>query len=121
MYYDRQSLMISTIAATAFIGFCFGIGTGLLLAPHFGARTRRRLKHFTEDMIDDTKEAIEEFIDRGKQLMAVRYIRNPFKLALLRIGARLFQGRVRPFDDLFQGNLNPQMTRPRRTASNPRQ
>ena len=71
MYYDRQSLIISTTAA-AFIGFCFGIGSGLLLAPHSGARTRRQLKHFTEDMIDDTKEAIEEVMDRGKQLMAVR-------------------------------------------------
>lgn len=70
MYYDRQSLMISTTAALT--GFCFGIGTGLLLAPHSGARTRRQLKHFTEDMIDDTKEALEEVIDRGKHLMAVR-------------------------------------------------
>lgn len=70
MYYDRQSLMLSTTAA--FTGFCFGIGTGLLLAPHSGARTRRQLKHFTEEMIDDTKEAIEEVIDRSKHLMAVR-------------------------------------------------
>ena len=70
MYYDRQSLMIGTTAA--FTGFCFGIGTGLLLAPHSGARTRRQLKHFTEDMIDDTKEALEEVLDRGKHLMAVR-------------------------------------------------
>ena len=71
MHYDRQSLLISTTAA-AVTGFCFGIGTGLVLAPHSGARTRRQLKHFTEDMLDDTKEAIEEVIDRGKQLMAVR-------------------------------------------------
>lgn len=71
MYYDRQSLiMMSTTAALT--GFCFGIGTGLLLAPHSGARTRRQLKHFTEDVIDDTKEAIEEVLDRGKHLMAVR-------------------------------------------------
>jgi gas vesicle protein len=70
MYYDRQSLMIGTTAA--FTGFCFGIGTGLLIAPHSGARTRRQLKHFTEDVIDDTKEALEEVIDRGKQLIAVK-------------------------------------------------
>lgn len=29
-----------------------------------------RQSPITEDMIDDTKEAIEEVIDRGKQLMA---------------------------------------------------
>ena len=70
MYYDRQALMIGTTAALT--GFCFGIGAGLLLAPHSGARTRRQLKHFTEDVIDDTKEAIEEVLDKGKHLMAVR-------------------------------------------------
>ena len=68
--YDRQSLMIGTTAALT--GLCFGIGTGVLLAPHSGARTRRQLKHFTEDVVDDTKEAIEDVIDRGKHLMAVR-------------------------------------------------
>ena len=70
MYYDRQSLMISTTAGLT--GICFGIGAGVLLAPYSGARTRRQLKHFTEDVIDDTKEAIEYVIDRGKHLMAVR-------------------------------------------------
>ena len=70
MYYDRQSLMIGTTAALT--GLCFGIGTGVLLAPHSGARTRRQLKHFTEDIVDDTKETIEDVIDRGKRLLAVR-------------------------------------------------
>ena len=70
MYYDRQSLMISTTAALT--GICFGIGAGVLLAPYSGARTRRQLKHFIEDVIDDTKEAIQDAIDRGKHLMAVR-------------------------------------------------
>jgi gas vesicle protein len=70
MYSGQHSLMIG--AAGLLIGFCFGIGTGFLMAPQSGARTRRQLKHFTEDMIDDTKEAIEEVIDQGKHLMAVR-------------------------------------------------
>ena len=70
MYSDRHSLMLGT--AAMLIGFCFGIGTGFLIAPQSGVRTRRQLKHFTEDVIDDTKETIEEIIDQGKHLMAVR-------------------------------------------------
>jgi gas vesicle protein len=73
MHYDRQSLSIGTTALVT--GFCFGLGTGVLLAPHSGARTRRRLKNFTEDMIEDTKEVIDEAMYKGKHLkdlMAVR-------------------------------------------------
>jgi len=73
MNYDRQSLSIGTTALVT--GFCFGLGTGVLLAPHSGARTRRRLKNFTEDMIEDTKEVIDEAMYKGKHLkdlMAVR-------------------------------------------------
>ena len=73
MHYDWQSLKIGTTALLT--GFCFGLGTGILLAPHSGARTRRRLKNFTEDMIEDTKEVIDEATYTGKQiksLMAVR-------------------------------------------------
>ncbi len=73
MHYDRQSLSIGTSALLT--GFCVGLGTGILLAPHSGARTRRRLKTFTEDMIEDTKEVIDEAKYTGKHfkhLMAVR-------------------------------------------------
>ena len=73
MRYDWQSLRIGTTALLT--GFCFGLGTGILLAPHSGARTRRRLKNFTEDMIEDTKEVIDEAMYKGKHLkdlMAVR-------------------------------------------------
>lgn len=66
MHYDRQALRIGTGALLA--GFCFGLGTGILLAPHSGARTRRRVKNFTEDMIEDTKEVIDEAIYKGKHL-----------------------------------------------------
>jgi len=58
MNYNNHTLMIGTTALLT--GFCFGVGSGLLLAPHSGARTRRRLKTFSEDMIEDTKEAIDE-------------------------------------------------------------
>lgn len=73
MHYDRHSLSIGTSALLT--GFCFGLGTGILLAPHSGARTRRQLKNFTEDMIEDTKEVIDEAMYKGKHLkdlMAVR-------------------------------------------------
>lgn len=65
MNHERQSLMIGTTALLT--GFCFGVGAGILFAPHSGARTRRRLKNFTDDVIEDTKEAVEEAVAQGKR------------------------------------------------------
>jgi len=73
MRYDWQSLRIGTTALLT--GFCFGLGTGILLAPHSGARTRRRLKNFTEDMIEDTKEVIDEAMYKGKHLKGLMAVR----------------------------------------------
>jgi gas vesicle protein len=39
----------------------------MLIAPHSGARTRRDLRNFAEDMAEDTAEAVDEIIDRGKR------------------------------------------------------
>lgn len=57
-------------------GMAVGIGTGLLVAPESGARTRRRLKHYAEDIGDqitdlagDTKYNVGRFVDRGKDLV----------------------------------------------------
>jgi gas vesicle protein len=69
MNYDRQSLMIGTTALLT--GFCFGVGAGILYAPHSGTRTRRRLKNFTEDMLEDTKEAVESVVAQGKELLSM--------------------------------------------------
>jgi gas vesicle protein len=61
-----------TVGATALvIGVCVGVGTGLLFAPHSGARTRRRIRSFAEDMVEDTAEAVDGVIERGRRLVAV--------------------------------------------------
>jgi len=60
------------VGATALVtGLCVGIGTGILVAPHSGARTRRHLRSFAEDMVEDTVDAVDEVIERGRRLMAV--------------------------------------------------
>jgi gas vesicle protein len=60
------------LGATAFVtGLCVGVGTGVLIAPQSGARTRRRLKSFAEDVAEDTAEAVDEVIERGRRLMTV--------------------------------------------------
>jgi len=70
MLNDNARSLIVGVSALA-IGFCAGVGTGLLIAPHSGARTRRDVKNFAEDMAEDTAKAVEEIIDRGKRMMAV--------------------------------------------------
>ena len=66
---NARSLIVSATALTA--GFCFGLGTGVLFAPYSGARTRRHLRNFTEDAVEDTVEAVDEIIDRGKRMIAI--------------------------------------------------
>jgi len=62
---NTRSLIVSATALAA--GFCAGVGTGILIAPKSGARTRRDLRNFAEDMVEDTGEAVDEIIDRGKR------------------------------------------------------
>jgi gas vesicle protein len=60
------------VGATALVtGLCVGVGTGVLFAPQSGARTRRHLRTFAEDMVEDTAEAVDKVIERGKRLIAV--------------------------------------------------
>jgi len=66
---NTRSLIVSATALAA--GFCAGVGTGILIAPHSGARTRQHLRSFAEDMAEDTAEAVEKVIERGRRLMAV--------------------------------------------------
>ncbi|MBI3806740.1 MAG: YtxH domain-containing protein [Nitrospirae bacterium] len=61
--------------ATFFAGLLAGIGTGLLLAPQSGARTRRQLHSLAKDlqeetshMLGDTKTSIGKVIEHGKSL-----------------------------------------------------
>jgi gas vesicle protein len=58
-------------------GLVVGVGTGFLLAPQSGARTRRQLRGLAEDlgerateMAGDARETVERVIERGKQLVA---------------------------------------------------
>ena len=67
----NNNIQSVTVGATALvIGLCVGVGTGILFAPYSGARTRRRIRSFAEDMVEDTAEAIDGVIERGKRLMA---------------------------------------------------
>ncbi len=58
-------------------GLLVGVGTGVLLAPQSGARTRRQLRCLAEDvaerateMAGDARDSVERVIEQGKQLVA---------------------------------------------------
>jgi len=60
------------VGATALVtGLCVGVGAGILFAPHSGARTRRHLRSFAEDRVEDTVEIADKVIERGRRSMAV--------------------------------------------------
>ena len=70
MMHDNARSLI--VGATALVtGLCVGVGAGVLFAPHSGARTRRYIRSFAEDMVEDTVEAVDKIIERGRRLMAV--------------------------------------------------
>ena len=66
---NARSLIVGASALA--IGFCVGAGTGVLFAPQSGARTRRDLRSFAEDMADDTAEAVDKAIEQGKRFIGV--------------------------------------------------
>ncbi len=58
-------------------GLMVGAGTGFLLAPESGARTRRRLRAMAEDLGErvgdiaaDARWKVDRAIERGKRLVA---------------------------------------------------
>ena len=56
------------VGATALVtGLCVGVGAGILFAPHSGARTRRHLRSFAEDRVEDTVEIADKVIERGRR------------------------------------------------------
>jgi gas vesicle protein len=67
------------MSTTAFFaGLVAGIGTGLLLAPQSGARTRRQLHSLAKDlqeesnyMLDDAKTSLGKVFGQGKQSFGV--------------------------------------------------
>jgi gas vesicle protein len=61
---------------TFFVGLVAGIGTGILLAPQSGARTRRQLGNLAEDLEEQTshilgeaKDSLKRVIRQGKHLV----------------------------------------------------
>jgi gas vesicle protein len=67
------------MSTTAFFaGLVAGIGTGLLLAPQSGARTRRQLHSLAKDlqeesnyMLDDAKTSLGKVFGQGKESFGV--------------------------------------------------
>lgn len=64
--------------AAFFAGLVAGIGTGLLLAPQSGARTRRQLHSLAKDlqeesnyMLDDAKTSLGKVLGQGKEYCGV--------------------------------------------------
>jgi hypothetical protein len=49
------------------VGVAVGAAAGLLLAPHSGTRTRRRIRNFAEDVAEDLGERAEEFRDEARR------------------------------------------------------
>lgn len=75
---EAKYLIIGGLAFAA--GLLVGVGTGILLAPQSGARTRRQIGSFVDDLredatqlADDAKGAVEGAIDgvieRGKRIV----------------------------------------------------
>jgi gas vesicle protein len=75
---EARFLVIGGLAFAT--GLLVGVGTGLLLAPQSGARTRRQLGNLAEDVREeavatahDTKEVVSDAIDgvieRGKRFV----------------------------------------------------
>ncbi len=62
--------------AAFFAGVMIGLGTGILLAPQSGERTRRQLQNRAldvqedaETLMKDTKEIVSDWVGRGKKFM----------------------------------------------------
>ena len=72
---NNRALVFGVVAF--FAGVMIGLGTGLLVAPQSGDRTRRHLQNMAMDvqedaetLVKDTKEKVSGWVDKGKQLMA---------------------------------------------------
>ena len=75
---EARFLLIGSIAFAT--GLLVGLGTGLLVAPQSGSRTRRQLGNMVEDLREDATDlakdarnavegAFDGVIERGKRLV----------------------------------------------------
>lgn len=72
---NNRALVFGAIAF--FSGVMIGLGTGVLLAPQSGERTRRQLHNMALDaqedaeiVVKDTKDAVSGWIEKGKKFVA---------------------------------------------------
>ncbi len=72
---DTETRCAVVAGLTFFSGLIFGLGTGVLLAPQSGSRTRRHLRTMVEDMgeragewVDDAKDTMNGVVDRGRKI-----------------------------------------------------
>jgi hypothetical protein len=66
----------SRVGRSFFVGFPAGGISGLLVAPHSGARTSRRIVNLADDVreragdaTEDTKAAVQRVIERGRHFV----------------------------------------------------
>ena len=72
---DTETRCAVVAGLTFFSGLIFGLGTGVLLAPQSGSRTRRHLRTMVEDMgeragdwVEDAKDTMNGVVDRGRKI-----------------------------------------------------
>lgn len=64
-------------AISFFAGVMIGLGTGVLMAPQSGERTRRQFHRMAldaqedaEHLVKDTKDKVSSWVDKGKKIVA---------------------------------------------------
>ena len=72
---NGRALIFGAIAF--FAGAMIGLGTGMLVAPQSGDRTRRQLQskaaevqEEAETLVKDTKDKVSDWVEKGKKFVA---------------------------------------------------
>ncbi|MDH4245007.1 MAG: YtxH domain-containing protein [Nitrospira sp.] len=73
----REDCRCGEMAVMFLAGLTIGTMTGLLLAPHSGAYTRRQLQNLAEEvqeqasaLASDAKEVVENAVGKGKRIVS---------------------------------------------------
>jgi hypothetical protein len=64
---ENEALALATALFAA--GFFLGVGTGILLSPYPGSRTRQRLKSAAEELVGEATKSLEDMLGKGKDLL----------------------------------------------------